>query len=211
MFFRTVRKISAQVVCDCLESAFFPAYGTPTSIVSDNARVFCCRLFKDMCFRWGVTHLTSTPYYPQPSLAERVNRNLKAALKIFHHQSQATWDEDLPWLSVAFNTAVHESTKATPDKLFLGRELKCPLLVRWDLSPVSECGSGETSQSFWTKDFVNLMQARDKVALRYKGRAQAPLVSSRRYGGLPYERRELEGSRYLGQAFAEMVQTRYHC
>ena len=159
VFFRAVRKISAKAVCDSLESAFFPAYG--------NARVFCCRLFKDLCFRWGVTHLTTTAYYPQASLAERVNRNLKAALKIFHHQSQTTWDEDLPWLSVAFNTAVHESTKATPDKLFLGRELKCPLLVRWDLYPVSDCGSGETSQSFWTQAYANLMQARDKVARRY--------------------------------------------
>ena len=120
-----------------------------------------------ICFRWGVTHLTKTPYYPQPSLAERVNCNLKAALKIFHHQSQATWDEDLPCLSVAFNTAVHEITKATPDKLFLGRELKCPLLVRWALSPVSECGSGETSQSFWTQAYANIMQARDKLARRY--------------------------------------------
>jgi hypothetical protein len=116
--FFPVRKISAQVVCDCLEKAFFPAYGTPTSIVTDNARVFCCRMFKDLCFKWGVTHLTTTPYYPQASLAERVNRNLKSALKIFHHQSKNTCDEDLPWLSVAFNTAVYESTGYSPDRIF---------------------------------------------------------------------------------------------
>ena len=71
-------------------------------------------------------HITTTPYYPQASLAERVNRNLKSALKIFHYQTQNAWDEDLPWLSVAFNTAVHESTKATPDALFLGREISSP-------------------------------------------------------------------------------------
>jgi hypothetical protein len=59
-------------------------------------------------------------HYPQGLLAERVNQNLKSALKIFHHNSQDTWDEDLPWLSVAFNTAVHDSTNCTPDKLFLG-------------------------------------------------------------------------------------------
>ena len=109
---------------------FFPAYGTPTCVVTDNAKVFRCRQFKDLCFRWGITHVTTTPYYPQASLAERVNRNLKSALKIFHHASQSAWDEDLPWLGLAFNTAVHESTKCTPDKLFLGRELKCPLSVR---------------------------------------------------------------------------------
>jgi transposase InsO family protein len=131
VFFFPVRKISSQVVSGCLERVFFsPAFGTPTSVVTDNAKVFCCKQFRDLCFRWGITHITTTPYYPQASLAERVNRNLKSTLKIFHHESQSAWDEDLPWLSLAFNTAVHESTKCTPDKLFLGRELMCPLLVR---------------------------------------------------------------------------------
>jgi len=134
--FYPVRRITAQVVLDCLERSFFPAYGTPKCVVTDNARVFCCGLFRDFCFRWGVKHPTTTPYYPQASLAERVNRNLKSALKIFHHSSQKIWDEDLPWISIAFNTATHESTRATPDALFLGHELRCPLGVRRDLTPV---------------------------------------------------------------------------
>ena len=75
VFFRAVRRISAQKVCDCLEGIFLPAYGTPISIVTDNARVFCGRMFKDFCFRWGIHHITTTPYYPQVSLAERANRN----------------------------------------------------------------------------------------------------------------------------------------
>jgi hypothetical protein len=146
---------------------FFPAFGTPTSVVTDNAKVFCCKQFRDLCFRWGITHITTTPYYPQASLVERVNRNLKSALKIFHHESQSAWDEDLPWLSLAFNTAVHDSTKCTLDKLFLGGELKCPLLVRWDLSPLSMVGTGDATQSFWTQAYRNLRQARNKVARRY--------------------------------------------
>jgi hypothetical protein len=71
------------------------------------------------------------------------------------------------WLSLAFNTAVHESTKSIPDKLFLGRELMCPLLVRWDLSSASTDGTGEPNQSFWKQTCKNLMQARKKVAQRY--------------------------------------------
>jgi hypothetical protein len=68
-----------------------------------------------VCFRWGIDHIT-TPYYTQASLAERVNPNLQSALKIFHHETQEMWDVDLPWLSMAFNTATHESIKCTPDK-----------------------------------------------------------------------------------------------
>lgn len=108
----------------------FPAYGTPVSIVNDNAKVFGCKQIRDLCFRWGNTHITTTTYYQQGSIAERVNRNLKSALKIYHHESQATWDEDLPSLSLAFNTAIHERTKYTAHKLFFGKELNSPLLVQ---------------------------------------------------------------------------------
>ena len=48
-----VRRIASRVVLDCLEREYFPAFGTPKSIVSDNARVFCGKVFKDLCFRWG--------------------------------------------------------------------------------------------------------------------------------------------------------------
>jgi len=165
--FCPVRKITSQAVSGYLEREYFPAYGTPKSIVTDNARVFCCKDFKDLCFRWGIEHTTSTPCYPQASLAERVNRNLKSALKIFHEESQSSWDEDLSWLSLPFNTAVHEGTRSTPDILFLGREIKCPLGVRWDLSPVNNVDGDGTNQSFWTRAYRNLQIARKRVDQRY--------------------------------------------
>jgi hypothetical protein len=118
--FYPVRRITARVVVDRLGRGNFPAYGTPKYGVTDNARMLCCKNFKRLCFRWGVELLTTTPYYPQASLAERVSRNLKAALKIFHHESQYAWDEECLWLSTTFNMAVHESTQATPDLLFWG-------------------------------------------------------------------------------------------
>ena len=121
---------------ECLERTLFPAYGTLKSIVSENARVFCCKSFKYLCFRWGIQHVITTPYYPQASLVDGVIRNLKADLKNFH-DIQEKWDEDFSWLSMVFNTAVHKSTRSTPDVLFLGREMKCPLAVRWVLGPVN--------------------------------------------------------------------------
>ena len=125
VWFYPVRRISSQAVVDCLEKNYFPAYGSPDTIVTDNARVFWSRQIKDLCFRWGVKHINTTPYYPQGSLVECVNRDLKSALKRFHHNSQNLWDEDLLWLGFAFNTASHESTKTTPDLLRAGGI--CPL------------------------------------------------------------------------------------
>ena len=54
-----------------------------------------------------------------------------------------------------------------PVKFLLGRELRCPLSVRWDLSPEGTDGTGEVNQSFWTQVYENLKQARSKVARRY--------------------------------------------
>ena len=114
---------------------------------------------KDLCFRWGINHYTTIPYYLQASLAGRVNRNLKAALKIFHYEFQVSWDEDLSLLSLASNTAVHVSHKSTPDKLFLGRELKCSLAVRWDLTPASNGAMGQMPPKFWEIAYENLTRA----------------------------------------------------
>jgi len=164
--FYPVRRISAQVVVDCHERNYFPIYGVPQTIITDNASVFRYKQVNQLCFKWAVKHATTTPYYPQVSLVERANRNLKSALKVFHHQSQNRWDEHLPLLSAAFNTAVHESSKCTPQLLFLGRELRCPLSSRWDLSSISEAEKTGTN-SFWTRAYGNLKAAREKVARRY--------------------------------------------
>jgi len=115
-------------------------------------------------FLVGVEYLTTTPYYPQASLAEKVNSNLKAVLKIFHHESQNMWDENLPWPGLAFNTTVKESTRYTSDVLFLGRELKCPLTARWDLSPGSDVDNVCHTNLFWPRACGNLLAARKIVA-----------------------------------------------
>jgi hypothetical protein len=68
--FSSVQKISSQVVCDSLKRVFLPSYGMPTSIVTDSAKVFRCMQIRDLCFQWGITHKTTTPYYLQGSLME---------------------------------------------------------------------------------------------------------------------------------------------
>ena len=96
-----------------------------------------------------------------------MNRNLKAALKIFHHKSQRDWDELLSLLAMVFNTATHESSKFSPDVLFLGREVKCPLKTRWDFSACNNMDHSPKNSSFWSQAYDNLKAASDKVAKRY--------------------------------------------
>jgi len=167
VIFYPVRRFAASVVIDCFERSYFPAYGAPNSIVTDNANVFRSKQVKDLCFCWGVEHIFTTSYYTQSSLAKRVNRNLKSALKVYHHQAQNSWYENLPFLAFAFKTALHDSTQTTFDLLCLGREIKSPLGSRWDLPSLEVDARSAASQSLWARACKNLRSASCKVACRF--------------------------------------------
>jgi hypothetical protein len=155
--FYHVKSITSKVVCEALELFYFPAYGVPEAVVSDNARVFKSKPYYNLCFKWGLKRIYPTPY-PQGSLVERVNRKLKA-LKIYH-QSQTRWDEDLSLLSLAFSSARHESTSFTPARLFLGREIRSPLEINWELCPTDLENEPDAIDKFWEKALCNLRAAR---------------------------------------------------
>ena len=80
--FCPVRRMTSAEVSDYLERYYFPTFGVPKSMVSDNAKTFGYRQFKDLCFKWGSTISRPHLINPRPRW-RRVNRNLKAALKIF--------------------------------------------------------------------------------------------------------------------------------
>ena len=49
--FCPVRKMMSAAVSDYLGRSYFPAFGVPKSIVTDNAKAFCCKYFKDLFFK----------------------------------------------------------------------------------------------------------------------------------------------------------------
>jgi hypothetical protein len=53
-----VRRITSEIVKACLVEIFH-SFGVPQSIVSDNAAVFKSRTFYNMCFSWGIRHITT--------------------------------------------------------------------------------------------------------------------------------------------------------
>lgn len=171
-----IRRMTAKAVCNMLCERVMPGYGVPRSLVSDNGAQFRSSLFRDMCFQWGIKHIRTSAYNPNPNLVERVHRNLKMALQIYHHMHQASWDTNLQLLTMAFNSGVHESTKTTAAKLFLGREMAHPLEVQWDLGPAmgADC-STEDLQVIWERALKSLKQAQATVARRYNaGRIAVP-------------------------------------
>jgi hypothetical protein len=97
-----------------LKERIFSSFSVPEVLVPENAQCFTSRKFRQFCFELGVKHVTTSPYYPQPSHAERFNRNLRAAIIVYHSNLHDTWDQSLTWLQLPFNTAENESNKSAP-------------------------------------------------------------------------------------------------
>jgi transposase InsO family protein len=108
-----VKQTTSIAAIRALQTGILSSFSVPEVIVSDNAQCFVSRDFKNFCFGLGIKHVTTSPYYPQPSHAARFNRNMRAALIAYHSDAQETWDKQLGSLQLAFNTADHQSTKNT--------------------------------------------------------------------------------------------------
>jgi hypothetical protein len=128
-----VREASTATTIRVLGS-IFSIFGLSEILVSDNATQFTSRQFRNMCFTRGIRHITTTPYYSQPSHAERFNRNLRAALIAYHHRDHSRWDVNLGWLQFAFNSAHHVSHKSTPFSLMLAYTPNSPLAALWSIN-----------------------------------------------------------------------------
>lgn len=95
-----VRKDTSTATIKYLTEKNFDTFSVPEATVSNNAPVFISQDFRNLCFQPGIKHVTISPYYLQPSHAERFNRNLKAALIAYHSASHTLWNEDLIWFQV---------------------------------------------------------------------------------------------------------------
>ncbi|KAJ8876560.1 hypothetical protein PR048_021005 [Dryococelus australis] len=71
-----------------------------------------------MCFEWGMKHINTSQYYPCPILDERVNKNVKVALSIFHSEDQKNWDQYISELSLSFNLFTIDYSIGTTNKWF---------------------------------------------------------------------------------------------
>ena len=62
-------------------------------------------------------------------LVERFNQTIQQLLVSYVNESRNDWDDHLPYLCIACRSTVHESTKFSPNKLMLRREINLPLDV----------------------------------------------------------------------------------
>nr|CAD7201905.1 unnamed protein product [Timema douglasi] len=159
----------------------FVSFATGNTPLSLFLWIVIVRLFKgykasgDMCFFWGIKHVTTSPYNPSSNHVERFNRNLNVALTIFPHHNHSHWDKHLDFMNVALNSAFHESVKATSASIFMNRDLNHPLLTTWDIDPLLSEAYDRPFEEKCELAFRNLQKSQRKVASTYN-RGRVPVL-----------------------------------
>ena len=124
--------IEAKTVAKLLVEEVIVRFGTPYVIHTDQGVQFESNLFQEMCRLLQIQKTRTTPYHPQSDgMAERNNRTILTMLSAFVNEHQNDWGEHLPYISMAYRAAEHETTGNTPNYMMLGREVTTPLDIQY--------------------------------------------------------------------------------
>jgi transposase InsO family protein len=114
-------------------------WGYPKELLSDNGSQFTSAEFQDYCTRRDIKHLLAAVYTPTTNgKVERLNREIKQALKRAHHEGEHIPDA-IPRFLFQYRSTPHTLTEASPAMLMIGREL------RGSLTSLTSAKTGVTS------------------------------------------------------------------
>ncbi|GBN19044.1 hypothetical protein AVEN_4898-1 [Araneus ventricosus] len=103
-------------------------HGAPRTIITDRGQVFQSNLIFEINRLCNVDHRMTTAYHPQTNgLTERFNKTLADMLSMYVDVEQRNWDQILPFVTFAYNTARQETTGLTHFYLLKGREAETTL------------------------------------------------------------------------------------
>jgi len=128
---------TAFAVAEALMDNWLTRYGFPLTLHSDQGKEFENKVILELCQLLGCHKTKTSPYRPQSDgLVERMNRTLLSMLAMFVNSERTNWDDLLPFLMMAYNTSVHDTTGYTPYFLVFGEECNLPgSLVHHSLRP----------------------------------------------------------------------------
>lgn len=110
----TVPNLNCDTVSNILQN-LFARWGIFQTLVTDNGPPFSSHAFNEFAKRYGFTHVTSSPRFPQANgAAERAVGIAKRILQ----------QNDVHTALLAYRSCAHSATGVSPAKLFLGRELQ---------------------------------------------------------------------------------------
>ena len=119
---RKLHNTSSMSVANIL-SGIFSLFGPPTTLVSDNGPQFVGKSFREMCEKWSIDHITSSPRYPRSNgLAERMVQTVKGIMTKCTRTGQ-----DIQTALLHFRATPIDSNLPSPAELLFGRPIRTTL------------------------------------------------------------------------------------
>ncbi|GFV33106.1 hypothetical protein TNCV_509451 [Trichonephila clavipes] len=153
-------------------------HGAPRVIITDRGAVFRSRLVSSLVDLCNIDHRFTTAYHPQTNgLTERFNKTLADILSMYVDVEQKNWDEILPFVTFAYNTAKQETTGFTPFYLLHGREAETTLDTMLPFCPNDFDDNNITKIAARAEESrqlarVHTLRAQDKDRRRYDSKHQ---------------------------------------
>ncbi|GFW72388.1 hypothetical protein TNCV_704251 [Trichonephila clavipes] len=161
-------------------------HGAPRVIITDRGAVFRSRLVSSLVDLCNIDHRFTTAYHPQTNgLTERFNKTLADMLSMYVDVEQKNWDEILPFVTFAYNTAKQETTGFTPFYLLHGREAETTLDTMLPFCPNDFDDNNITKIAARAEESrqlarVHILRAQDKDRRRYDSKHQMVSYAPRR-------------------------------
>ncbi|GFT24405.1 transposon Tf2-8 polyprotein [Trichonephila clavipes] len=153
-------------------------HGAPRVIITDRGVVFRSRLVSSLVDLCNIDHRFTTAYHPQTNgLTERFNKTLADMLSMYVDVEQKNWDEILPFVTFAYNTAKQETTGFTSFYLLHGREAETTLDTMLPFCPKDFDDNNITKIAARAEESrqlarVHTLRAQDKDRRRYDSKHQ---------------------------------------
>jgi transposase InsO family protein len=119
---KPLRKATADNIRKHLEDDVFLKFGAPHTLLCDNGVQYKSNIVQQLCDEYGVKIMYNFYYHPQSNPTERVNRVIKTMIAAYVGDNHRHWDKNLTKINYAINSAEHEVTGCSPNKLVFGEE-----------------------------------------------------------------------------------------
>ena len=144
---------TAQTIAERLMHEFILKYGIPRVLHSDQGQDFQSKLMTQLCRLLEIDKTKTCTYRPQSdAIVERANRTLLQMLSCFVNDYQDNWDDLLPYMMSAYTATAHDSTRCSPDLMFLGREKTMPIDLLMGGPPKDQVPQCPHEYVVWVKE-----------------------------------------------------------
>ena len=148
----------------------FTIHGFPEEIVTDNAPNLKSVHIAEYCDQYAIKHSKACPYWPRGNAEiERFYCTLGKAIKTMTVEGK-DWRTSLDYFLFQYRSTPHSTTKESPAKLLMGRELrgKLPMVVQPDSTVLQNAKTRDHVQKQKSKQYFD-KRFRSKVSLIQKG------------------------------------------